>query len=125
VEADQENRNVIGLGFFETLQNVASWRPHGNKAYEQFFGPMSKQIWSELQTMWAGQSNLMDVIRAELLETKKPLWNRKKECWDSFPNNAVQLEAVKEVNRFLNAYPAPKLDVEPTIVNVVIDPTRL
>jgi len=63
--ADQEARNLIGLGFFETLQNVASWRPGGNKVYEQFFGPISRRIWSELQTMWAGKSSLMDVIRAE------------------------------------------------------------
>ena len=65
VEADQETRNLIGLGFFETLQNFASWRPGGNKAYEQFFGPSSKQVWSELRSMWAGKSSLMDVIRAE------------------------------------------------------------
>lgn len=65
VEADQGGRNLIGLGFFETLQNVASWRPNGNKVYEQFFGPMSKQVWGKLQAMWAGKSSLMDVIRAE------------------------------------------------------------
>ena len=63
--SDQNTRNLIGLGFFETLQNVASWRPGGNKVYEQFFGPISKQIWSELQAMWAGKSSLMDVLRAE------------------------------------------------------------
>jgi hypothetical protein len=63
--ADEENQNLIGLGFFETLQNFASWRPGGNKVYEQFFGPVSKQIWSALQRMWAGKSSLMDVIRAE------------------------------------------------------------
>jgi hypothetical protein len=65
VEPDQETRNFICLGFFETLQNFASWRPEGNKVYEQFFGPMSTKVWSELQTMWAGKSSLMDVIRAE------------------------------------------------------------
>ena len=65
VDADQETRNLIGLGFFETLQNVASHGPQGNKVYEQFFGPMSKKVWSELQRMWAGKSSLMDVIRAE------------------------------------------------------------
>jgi hypothetical protein len=63
--SDQATRNLIGLGFFETLQNFASWRPGGNKVYEQFFGPISNQIWSELQAMWAGKSSLMDVIRAE------------------------------------------------------------
>jgi hypothetical protein len=62
---------------------------------------------------------------SELLEAKKPLWNRKKERWDSFSDNAVQLEAVKEVNRLLNAYPAPKPDVEPITVNFVIDSTKL
>jgi hypothetical protein len=65
VEADQETRNLIGLGFFETLQNVAYHRPEGNKACEQFFGPISKKLWSELKKMWAGKSSLMDVIRAE------------------------------------------------------------
>ena len=70
-EADQETRNFIGLGFFENLQTFASWRPHGNKAYEQFLGTMSKQVWSELQTLWAGKSSLMDVIRAEQ-KTKGP-----------------------------------------------------
>ena len=65
VEADQETRDLIGLGFFETLQNLASHRPQGNKVYEQFFGPMSRKVWSELQKMWAGKSSLMDVIRVE------------------------------------------------------------
>jgi hypothetical protein len=65
VDADPDTKNLIGLGFFETLQNVASWRPQGNKAYEQFFGPMSKKVWRELQKVWAGKSSLMDVIRAE------------------------------------------------------------
>src|SRR5437773_12530580 len=55
VEADQETRDLIGLGFFETLQNLASHRPQGNKVYEQFFGPMSRKVWSELQKMWAGK----------------------------------------------------------------------
>jgi hypothetical protein len=63
--ADEEARNLIGLGFFETLQNFASWRPGGNKVYEQFLGPVSQQVWRELQIMWAGKSSLMDVIRAE------------------------------------------------------------
>lgn len=64
-DADEEARNLIGLGFFETLQTFASHRPGGNESYVEFFGPLSKQIWAELQTMWAGKSSLMDVIRAE------------------------------------------------------------
>jgi hypothetical protein len=65
VGADQETRNLIGLGFFETLQNFASWRTGGNEVYVQFFGPISQRIWAELQKMWAGKSSLTDVIRAE------------------------------------------------------------
>lgn len=65
VEGDQETRDLIGLGFFETLQCAASWRPGGNRVYEQFLGPMSKRAWRELQRLWAGRSSLMDVIRAE------------------------------------------------------------
>jgi hypothetical protein len=65
IESNQSTKDFIGLGFFETLQNVASWRPGGNAVYEQFCGPLSKQIWRELQAMWAGKSSLMDVLRAE------------------------------------------------------------
>jgi hypothetical protein len=71
VDADQETKNLIGLGYFETLQNFASHRPQGNKVYEQFFGPISKNIWRELQRMWAGKSSLMDVIRAETKSNKR------------------------------------------------------
>jgi hypothetical protein len=65
VGADQETRNLIGLGFFETLQCVASWRLGGNHDYEQFLGPMSREIWVELQRMWSGKNSLADVIRGE------------------------------------------------------------
>jgi len=64
-EGDQTTRDLIGLGFFETIQNFASWRPYGNKAFEQFLGPMSKQCWMEIQQQWAGKSSLMEVIRSE------------------------------------------------------------
>jgi hypothetical protein len=65
IGADQETRNLIGLGFFETLQCAASWRPGGNHVYEQFLGPISREIWVELQRTWSGKNSLADVIRAE------------------------------------------------------------
>jgi len=64
-EGNQATRDLIGLGFFETLQNFASWRPYGNAAFERFFGPMSARVWKEIRQPWAGKSSLMDVIRAE------------------------------------------------------------
>ncbi len=63
--ADEETTNLIGLGFFETLQNFASWRPYGNRVFEEFLGVRSMQIWREIERIWAGKSSLADVIRAE------------------------------------------------------------
>ena len=65
IDGNQETRDLIGLGFFETLQNFASWRPYGNTVFEPFFGPISKQVWKEIRDNWKGKSSLMDVIRAE------------------------------------------------------------
>jgi hypothetical protein len=62
---DQSTRDLVGLGFFETIQNFASWKPYGNKVFEEFLGPMSKQCWKEIRRQWAGKSSLMDVIRSE------------------------------------------------------------
>ena len=64
-ESDQETRDLIGWGFFETLQNVASHGPNGYQEYEQFLGPISARIWREIQKAWEGKSSLADVIRAE------------------------------------------------------------
>ena len=63
--ADEETTNLIGLGFFETLQNFASWRPYGNKIFEPFMGSRSMEIWLYLRKIWAGKSSLAEVIRAE------------------------------------------------------------
>ena len=70
-EGNQETRDLIGLGFFETLQNLASWRSYGNTVFEQFFGPMSKQVWNEIKRQWRDKSSLMDVIRAEKNSSEK------------------------------------------------------
>jgi hypothetical protein len=63
--SDQETRDLIGWGFFETLQNVASHSPNGYQEYEPFLGPISARIWREIQKAWEGRSSLADVIRAE------------------------------------------------------------
>jgi len=64
-QGDQETRDLIGWGFFETLQNVASHSANGYQEYEQFLGPASTEIWRLIEKVWAGKSSLMDVIRAE------------------------------------------------------------
>lgn len=62
---DDEVANQIVLGFFETLQNYASWRPYGNQVFVEFMGPASREAWALLAKIWAGKSSLADVIRAE------------------------------------------------------------
>lgn len=64
-DADEDVNNLIALGFFETLQNFASWRPYGNKVFQEFLGPKSKEIWKQIERIWAGKNSLADVIRAE------------------------------------------------------------
>jgi hypothetical protein len=69
-KGDQEARNLISLGFFETLQCVASWGSYGRDAFEQFLGPNSRIAWEELKILWRGKSSLADVIRAENEENR-------------------------------------------------------
>ena len=68
---DQEARDVVVLGFFETLQCVASHRPYGKRAFVRFLGPLSAQAWEELNALWEGKSSLMDVIREERKSEKR------------------------------------------------------
>jgi hypothetical protein len=62
---DQETRDLVGWGFFETLQNVASHGANGYEEYKKFLGPHSARVWEEIQKAWEGKSSLADVIRAE------------------------------------------------------------
>jgi len=61
----------------------------------------------------------------QLCEAKTPKWNPKRQAWDLFDDGHLQLEAVKEINRVDDSYPAPKPEVEPTVVNVVINSAEL
>lgn len=44
----------------------------------------------------------------KLQESLMPKWNAADEDWDHFENGSVQLEATKEINRILDAYPQEK-----------------
>ena len=62
---NEYTRGLIGYGFFETLQCVASHKPYGNQVFVPLLRPMSVRVWNDLNVMWAGKSSLADVIRAE------------------------------------------------------------
>lgn len=63
--SDEETTGLIAVGFFESLQNIASWKPYGYRAFEEFLGARSMQLWREIEAIWEGKSSLADVIRAE------------------------------------------------------------
>ena len=69
VNGNQNLRDLIGIGFLEDLQNVASWQAFGKEAFIPLLGPQCRQAWNEIERTWAGKTSLMEVFRAE---GKKP-----------------------------------------------------
>ena len=62
---------------------------------------------------------------AQLREARTVRWNAKKNKWDTFDDGDVQMRATQEVNRLLDAYPAPKEKVEDSRpINVFIGKLR-
>jgi hypothetical protein len=60
-----QQKEIAILGFLETLQTVGSNRPYGYKPFERWLGPLSLIEWHNIEKLWQGKSNLMDVIRSE------------------------------------------------------------
>ena len=73
VNGDEEVRGAAAFGFLEALKNTASWRPFGETVFIQWLGPKSKEAWAQIDEMWRGKTNLMQVLRAEIAaEKNKP-----------------------------------------------------
>lgn len=58
---------------------------------------------------------------AELIDATMPRGNPAKRQWDMFPDFTAQLEALKQIARLLNLYPAEPSQVEPEQVTVIVD----
>lgn len=51
-------RELVTIGFFEDLQNLASSSPACSKeVFIPFLGPKSREAWDELERFWAGEGN--------------------------------------------------------------------
>jgi hypothetical protein len=37
---------------------------------DQWLGPKSKEVWTEIEDMWRGKNSLADVVRAEIKAAK-------------------------------------------------------
>lgn len=51
-------QELVVVGFFEDLQNLASQQAFGKEAFVPFLGPKSREEWDELERFWAGKSNI-------------------------------------------------------------------
>ncbi len=65
LDGAQEIRNLMIIGFLETLQNFASHRDYGYKVFEVYLGLESQKAWRQLEILWEGKESLADVIRFE------------------------------------------------------------
>ena len=67
-EPDPQARELLVVGLLEDIQIIGSNREFGASVFEPFLGPLSLAGWREIESMWEGKSNLMDVLRRELDE---------------------------------------------------------
>ena len=79
VECNEPTRDLIGIGFIENLQNILSGRTDGNRTVLPLLPPTLLKVWSQIEKQWAGHNSLMDVIEAEVAQSKihgdpRPSW---------------------------------------------------
>jgi hypothetical protein len=65
VNGNQKVGDLVVIGFFEDVQNIASWQPFGRAVLIPFLGPQSRDAWNEIEKVWAGKASLMEVVREE------------------------------------------------------------
>jgi hypothetical protein len=69
-----EERHASIVGFLETVQNVASHRSFGARAFEPFLGTMSQRAWLEVNDIWQGKTSLAEVVASETGAKLDPHW---------------------------------------------------
>jgi len=62
-----EVRELVALGFLETLRTVASWKPYGTDAFLQFLLPESRRVWAKLDAVWKVNLDDCSVLEREVL----------------------------------------------------------
>lgn len=65
-EGDAEARGAASIGVLESVQVQASHHPFGSDAFVKWLGPLSREVWREIDALWeAGGGSLMGVVRLE------------------------------------------------------------
>jgi hypothetical protein len=65
VDGDAMKKECAALGFIETLQNAASWKPYGAKVFTSYLEPASQAEWDMIERLWDDKTSLVDVILAK------------------------------------------------------------
>ena len=66
-EGTSEVRELIALGFLETLWTVASWKPYGRDAFLHFLYPESRFVWAKLDAAGNRHFDGCGVLESEVL----------------------------------------------------------
>lgn len=65
VEGNDHMKELAVIGFLETIQTIASWRPHEGKVFTKWLGRKSRDSWRQIDKLWSQQGSLANIIRAE------------------------------------------------------------
>jgi len=66
-EGTSEARELVALGFLETLWTVASWKPYGSDVFLHFLYPASRSVWDKLEAAWNRHFDGCGVLESEIL----------------------------------------------------------
>jgi len=72
-DGSQEVRDLVALGFLETLHDVASAKPYGSEAFVRFLGPRTRHVWAGLDAIWRISIRL-DLADRSVLEAEVLAW---------------------------------------------------
>lgn len=69
-EGDEETKNIAVVGYLETLQTMASWRPYGPEVFVKWMLPESLRWWFQIHKWWEGGKSLMDIAIKEARQSE-------------------------------------------------------
>jgi len=72
-DGGQEVRDLIGLGFLQTLQNAALLKSYGSEAFVRFLGAETGRVWVQLEAIWRASIGL-DLSDRSTLEAEVLVW---------------------------------------------------
>jgi len=70
LNGDEPTRDLIGIGFVEDLQNILSGSTDGHSTVIPLLPPTLLKVWGRIEKQWAGHSSLMEVLEAEVAQTR-------------------------------------------------------